>query len=114
MDKQETLGKIKSLGLVAVIRGPSAELTIKMVDALVRGGVSAIEITYSTPDAERVVETLASDFGKRIVLGMGTLTQVSQAQTAKAAGATFLVSPICEAGLVKAMVESDLLVMAGL
>lgn len=113
MNKAEVLEKVKQLGLLAVIRGPSAELTVKMVDALVAGGVSCIEITYSTPDAESVVRTLAGKYGDTIVLGMGTLTKPEQALSARQAGARFLVSPICEPTLVKAMVASGLLCMAG-
>lgn len=113
MNKTEILEKVKELGLLAVIRGPSAELTVKMVEALVKGGVLGIEITYSTPNAEEVVRTLAEKFGNKILLGMGTLTKPEQAVSAKAAGANFLVSPICEEGLVDAMVNSRLLTMAG-
>ena len=113
MNKSEMLEKVKALGLLAVIRGPSPELTVKMVEALVAGGVLGIEITYSTPNAEDVVQTLAKKFGDSIVLGMGTLTKPEQAQSAKNAGAHFLVSPICEPNLVKGMVDSGLLTMAG-
>jgi 2-dehydro-3-deoxyphosphogluconate aldolase/(4S)-4-hydroxy-2-oxoglutarate aldolase len=113
MNKVEVLEKVKQLGLLAVIRGPSAELTIKMVDALVAGGVSGIEITYSTPNAEEVVLELSGKYGDRIVLGMGTLTKPEQVLSGKLAGASFLVSPICEPALVKAMVGSGLLCMAG-
>lgn len=113
MNKAEILDCIKQLGLLAVIRGPSVELTVKMVEALVAGGVKGIEITYSTPNAEEVVRQLDATFGDQILLGMGTLTKPAQAESAKAAGARFLVSPICEAGLVTAMVNSGLVVMAG-
>jgi 2-dehydro-3-deoxyphosphogluconate aldolase/(4S)-4-hydroxy-2-oxoglutarate aldolase len=113
MNKTEVLEKVKDLGLLAVIRGPSVELTVRMVEALVEGGVKGIEITYSTPNAEEVVRTLAEKFGSRILLGMGTLTKPEQALSAKAAGANFLVSPVCEEELVKAMVASGLLTMAG-
>ncbi len=113
MNKQKTLDAIKTLGVVAVIRGPSAELTVKMVDALVAGGITGIEVTYSTPNAEQVVSELAKKYGEKIILGMGTLTDPEQAKSAKAAGAGYLVSPICEPGLVNAMVASGLTVMAG-
>jgi 2-dehydro-3-deoxyphosphogluconate aldolase/(4S)-4-hydroxy-2-oxoglutarate aldolase len=113
MNKSEVLAKVQELGLLAVIRGPSADLTVKMVEALVAGGVLGIEITYSTPNAEDVVRTLAGQFGSRIILGMGTLTKPEQAQSAKDAGASFLVSPICEPHLVTSMVDSGLLTMAG-
>ena len=113
MNKQVVLEKVKELGLLAVIRGPSPELTVQMVEALIIGGVKGIEITYSTPNAEEVVKNLATKFGDSIVLGMGTLTKPEQAESAKAAGANFLVSPICEPELVKAMVATGLLTMAG-
>jgi 2-dehydro-3-deoxyphosphogluconate aldolase / (4S)-4-hydroxy-2-oxoglutarate aldolase len=113
MDKKEVLEKIKTLGLVAVIRGPTADLTIQMVDALVAGGVKGIEITYSTPNAEEVTARVAKKYADEIVLGMGTLIEPAQAERAKAAGASFIVSPISEPELVKAMVASGLVVMAG-
>ena len=113
MTKAEVLEKVKQLGLLAVIRGPSAELTVKMVEALVAGGVLGIEVTYSTPDAEGVVRALSGKFGDQIVLGMGTLTKPEQASAAKSAGANFIVSPVCEPTLVKTMVDSGLLTMAG-
>lgn len=113
MQKNEVLEKVKQLGLLAVIRGPSPELTMKMVEALIAGGVLGIEITYSTPDAEQVVSDLSRRFGNQILLGMGTLTKPEQAATAKAAGANFVVSPVCEPVLLKSMVASGLLCMAG-
>ena len=113
MDKKLVLEKVQNLGVLAVIRGPSPELTVKMVEALVKGGVTGIEITYSTPNAEEVVRTLADRFGESIILGMGTLTKPEQALTAKVAGANFLVSPMSETELVKAMVATGLLTMAG-
>jgi 2-dehydro-3-deoxyphosphogluconate aldolase / (4S)-4-hydroxy-2-oxoglutarate aldolase len=113
MNKSEVLQAIKELGVLAVIRGPSAELTVKMVEALVRGGIRGIEITYSTPNAEDVVRTLVKEHGDKILIGMGTLTVPDQAASAKSAGANFLVSPVCEPELVQSMVASGLLTMAG-
>ncbi|MFZ1398087.1 MAG: hypothetical protein WAS33_14380, partial [Candidatus Promineifilaceae bacterium] len=89
MNKAETLQKIRELGLLAVIRGPSKELTLEMVAALVAGGVTGIEITYTTPNAAEVVAALAQRFGDEIVLGMGTLIQPAQADEAAQAGAQF-------------------------
>jgi 2-dehydro-3-deoxyphosphogluconate aldolase/(4S)-4-hydroxy-2-oxoglutarate aldolase len=113
MNKQAVLEKVKQLGLLAVIRGPSVDLTVQMVGALIKGGVLGIEITYSTPNAEEVVKTLAAQYGDQIVLGMGTLTKPEQAESAIKAGANFLVSPISEPVLIKTMVDTGLLNMAG-
>jgi len=113
MQKRKTLTRIRQLGLLAVLRGPSADLTVDMVRALVDGGVHGIEITYSTPDAAAVVQRLAGEFGDQILLGMGTLTLPQQAAEARDAGALFLVSPHCEADLGQAMVATGLATMIG-
>ncbi len=113
MNKTEILDQIKALGVLAVIRGPSEDLTVQIVDALVAGGIRGMEVTYSTPNAENVVRRLDAKYGSDIVLGMGTLTEVSQVRSAAGAGARYLVSPVCEPELVKAMVASGLLCMAG-
>jgi len=113
MDKKQQLNRIKELGLLAVIRGPSEELTLKTVDALVKGGVLGIEITFSTPNAYSVVEQLDKKYGNEIVLGMGTLTKAEQVQKAAENGAQFLVSPMYEEDLCTEMVKSGLLNMVG-
>jgi 2-dehydro-3-deoxyphosphogluconate aldolase/(4S)-4-hydroxy-2-oxoglutarate aldolase len=113
MSKADTLAKIEKIGLLAVIRGPSEELTLKMVEALVKGGAIGIEITYTTPNAAEVVAALDRQFGDEIMLGMGTLTQPAQAAEAQVAGARFLVSPHTEPLLAQAMVATGLPVMMG-
>ena len=113
MSKQEMLNRLHDLGLVAVIRGPSPELTVEMVAALVAGGVTGIEITYTTPNAAEVVRALDRAFGDRILLGMGTLTDPAQAAEALDAGARYLVSPITDDTLAAAMVATGLPLMIG-
>ena len=111
--KDATLKRIHEEGLLAVLRGPSKELTIKMVDALIEGGVAGIEITFTTPNALSVMEALAEAFGNEILLGAGTVTRLTQAASAKDAGATFVVSPHTEKNLLRSMVDTGLPVMSG-
>lgn len=113
MNKEETLTRLHALGLVAVIRGPSPELTVRMVEALVAGGVTGIEITYTTPNAAAVTRALDRAFGDLILLGMGTLTAPAQAAEAQDAGARYLVSPITDEALGVALVATGLPVMIG-
>jgi 2-dehydro-3-deoxyphosphogluconate aldolase/(4S)-4-hydroxy-2-oxoglutarate aldolase len=113
MNKTETLQQLKELGLIAVIRGPSPEKTMEMVAALVAGGVQAIEITYSTPQAASVVRRLNEQYGDEILLGMGTLTCPEQAEEAAGAGAHYLVSPMIDDELAAALVATGRAVMLG-
>jgi 2-dehydro-3-deoxyphosphogluconate aldolase/(4S)-4-hydroxy-2-oxoglutarate aldolase len=112
-DKKIILQRIEDAGIVAVLRGPSPDLTMKMVESLVAGGVIGIEITFTTPDALKVVQSLDKIFGDQIILGMGTLTKEDQAAAAKDAGATFLVSPHTEESLAVTMTKTGLPVMMG-
>jgi 2-dehydro-3-deoxyphosphogluconate aldolase/(4S)-4-hydroxy-2-oxoglutarate aldolase len=111
--KKTALERIEKLGLLAVLRGPSVELTLDMVNALVAGGVTGIEITYTTPNAPEVLRRLDARFGDEILLGMGTLSRPEQADEARLAGARFLVSPMYDPELASAMVASQLPVMIG-
>lgn len=113
MSKEQTLQKIQELGVLAVLRGPSPDLTLKMVGALISGGVTGIEITYTTPNAPEVVSKLSQEFGSELTLGMGTLTKPEQVAESMDAGATFLVSPHTEVELATKMAASGLPVMMG-
>jgi 2-dehydro-3-deoxyphosphogluconate aldolase/(4S)-4-hydroxy-2-oxoglutarate aldolase len=111
--RDDTLTEIRRSGVIAVLRAPSEELALQMVEALVTGGVTGIEITYSTPNAAKVVRALDGIHGSRIVLGMGTLTRPEQVDEARLAGARFIVSPHTRADLADAMVGSGLATMIG-
>jgi 2-dehydro-3-deoxyphosphogluconate aldolase/(4S)-4-hydroxy-2-oxoglutarate aldolase len=79
--------------IVAVLRAPTAEAALSAVDALVAGGVTAIEITYSTPEPADVIREIARRHGTAVYLGAGTITKPEQAAEVADAGAQFLVSP---------------------
>ncbi len=111
--KKEIISRIQDLGLLAVLRGPNPETTIKIVDALVEGGVKGIEVTFTTPNALSIVDKLNKKYGNSIILGMGTLTEMEQPKLAKEAGAKFLVSPHTELELAKAMGSTGLPTMMG-
>jgi 2-dehydro-3-deoxyphosphogluconate aldolase/(4S)-4-hydroxy-2-oxoglutarate aldolase len=111
--KTEVFDRIKDLGLVAVIRGPSYDLTMEMVAVLVSAGIKGIEITFTTPDALEVVKDLNQKYQEDILLGMGTVTQPEQASKAADAGARFLVSPHLNQELTKAMKKTGLLTIVG-
>lgn len=108
-----SLATLKSTRVLAVLRAPSAESALRAADALVDGGVTGLEITYSTPDAPAVIRALDEKYGDRIYLGAGTVTTASQAEQAADAGARFLVSPGTRQELTTAMKATGLTVMTG-
>jgi 2-dehydro-3-deoxyphosphogluconate aldolase/(4S)-4-hydroxy-2-oxoglutarate aldolase len=108
-----TLDRLREIRVVAVIRAPDAAGAVRAVDALVRGGVTGIEITYSTPDVPAVLAAVAERHGDAVLLGAGTLRTPAQAGEAVAAGARFLVAPGLDDELVAAMRATGVVTMAG-
>jgi 2-dehydro-3-deoxyphosphogluconate aldolase/(4S)-4-hydroxy-2-oxoglutarate aldolase len=92
--KIEVLGKIAAFGLVAVIRAESPDQAARIAEACARGGVAALEITFTVPDASGVIEHLAKEFTGKILLGAGTVLDPETARIAILAGAHFVVSPV--------------------
>ena len=94
------LDTLKRIGVVAVIRGSSADEAVAMAEALVRGGVLGIEITYSTPDCCRAIARARAVLPTDAAVGVGTVRTIAQLADAVAAGATYAVSPHFDAALV--------------
>ena len=87
------LQRILDSGIVAVIRAPSGELLVEVAEALLAGGVVAMEVTFTVPKAVQVIEKVADKLGDRIVLGAGTVLDGETARAAILAGAEYIVSP---------------------
>lgn len=87
------VAQLQELGIVAVIRGASADAAVAMGEALVRGGVRGIEITYSTPDCCAAIRRMKANAPKDASVGVGTVMTVAQLEEAVAAGAAYAVSP---------------------
>jgi len=93
MSKEEILQRLALARIVAVVRSKEGFDLTPAVEALVDGGVGAIEVTMTVPDAMNVIRAWKGRFGNRIVLGAGTLMDRIAAEQAAEAGAEFLVSP---------------------
>ena len=107
------LSRIVEAGVIATLRAPDESTAISIVDALVKGGITAIEVTYTTPGAGEVIAAVRSRFGTEVVLGAGTVTTEAQVSEAHAAGAEFLVSPGFDAEVVDAIERTGALSMIG-
>lgn len=88
------LEKIIGSGLVAVVRAESAEQASRIAEACARGGVGAIEVTFTVPGAAAVISDLAKTYKSgEILIGAGTVLDPETARVAILAGAQFVVSP---------------------
>ncbi len=82
-----------------------------LASALVAGGLPALEVTLRTPAALEVIREMSKVPGG--IVGAGTLITPEDVRAAKAAGATFGVSPGATAALLAACEAEDLPLLAG-
>ena len=111
--KVPVLNTLKTGGLVPVIRADSAELAVRVTEALVEGGIRTIEITMTVPDALLAIRSVASRFGQDILLGAGTVTDRTMAVGALEAGAEFLVCPCLVPEVIASAQELGVAVLPG-
>lgn len=79
--------------LIPVLRKIPYETSQALIQALIDGGITAIEITMDTERAEEIIREAKQQFGKRAYIGAGTVLTIEDCQTAIDAGAQFIVSP---------------------
>ena len=102
MDKEKVITRICDAGIVAVVRAENADVAMRITDACIEGGVAAIELTFTVPQAHRVIEELAKKYtSDQIILGAGTVMDAETARTAILSGAEYIVSPYFNAETVK-------------
>ena len=89
MDVGEILG---SAGVVPVIVIEREEQAVPLARALVKGGLSVLEVTFRTEAAAAAIAAIRRDVPEAVV-GAGTLLTVDQLRAAKMAGAAFGVAP---------------------
>ena len=91
--KEQYVQQIADAGVVAVIRAKSKDQLMGIAQALLEGGVPAIEVTMSTPKAVAGIEQLADALGDQAVIGAGTVIDAATCRDVIAAGAQFVLSP---------------------
>ncbi|TKI25704.1 bifunctional 4-hydroxy-2-oxoglutarate aldolase/2-dehydro-3-deoxy-phosphogluconate aldolase [Bacillus pumilus] len=83
--------RLAACKLIAVVRAGSEAEGIQIIERLKKKGIRAIEVTYTTPNAERIIASFQHE--QDLIVGAGTITTLQQAQSAIDAGSQFIVSP---------------------
>jgi 2-dehydro-3-deoxyphosphogluconate aldolase/(4S)-4-hydroxy-2-oxoglutarate aldolase len=97
---------IRRQRLVAVIRASEPAAALEAARAVIRGGIALVEVTYSVPDAPRVMRQLVEDAHPGVIVGAGTVLTAAEAHAALLAGARFLIAPNVSAAVAGAAREA--------
>lgn len=94
MKRVDVLNQVVESGVVAVVRG-TREQAYKTAKACIAGDVKAIELTFTVPEADKVIAQLNEEYGddEEVIIGAGTVMDAITARIAMIAGAKFIVSP---------------------
>ena len=93
MSQEDTKATIERTGIMPVLRARSSLEAHALVEALVAGGITVMEVTMTVPGAVELLSALKKEFGQKLLLGSGTVTDADQAAATIRAGAEFVVSP---------------------
>ena len=111
--KPEIISLLTQTGVIAVVRVEQREQVLPTCEALLAGGVIALEITLTIPNALSAIRQASHHFGARALIGAGTVLNAQDCRAALEAGAEFIVSPITKAEIVHAAHAADRPVMLG-
>ena len=95
MKKIKLLNKLTKSGVIAVVRANSKEEALLIVDHIIKGGITAIEITFTIDNALDVIKEVSSHYkdNEEIIIGAGTVLDAETARLAILNGAQFIVGP---------------------
>ncbi len=94
IQKLNVLHRIIDSGLVAIIRADVSDHAARIAEACARGGVAALEVTFTVPGAAKVIESLSREYKpQEMIIGAGTVLDPETARIAILSGAQFVVSP---------------------
>jgi len=111
--KLESISRLIDPGVIAVVRAQKPEQVPPLCEALIAGGVIAIEITLTTPDALGAIRRARAQVGSRALIGVGTVLEAATCHAAISAGAEFVVTPICRPEFVAIAHHAERPIMLG-
>jgi 2-dehydro-3-deoxyphosphogluconate aldolase/(4S)-4-hydroxy-2-oxoglutarate aldolase len=92
---------IEQDGVIAVVRLNDLSKAVPLTEALVAGGVRAVEFTFTNPTAGEAIAAAAAALGPRGLIGAGSVLDAETARVAILAGATFVVTPTVSASTIE-------------
>lgn len=110
---QPTAAILERVGLIPVLRAKNPKQAYAVVDAMIAGGVTVVEVTMTVPGAIDVLKELKDKHGATLLLGSGTVTTAKEAEATIAAGAEFVVSPSLHPDVIRATQAANKLSIPG-
>lgn len=113
VDGLNCLNAIRETGVIAILRATSPIELVHVAEAMAVGGIEAIEVSMTTPDAiDVLMRAKQSAFGG-VAFGAGTVLDVATARRVLDAGADFVLSPAYDPAVIATCLERGVPVIPG-
>ncbi len=109
---EKIIQTIHNIGLVPVVKISKSDSSIPLANALIRGGIPCVEITFRTHEAQESIK-LISEKVPEMLVGAGTILSIEQVDRAVSAGAKFIVSPGLDTTVVDYCIQNNILIIPG-
>jgi len=106
LSKTELAEAIREIGIIATVRMPNEQQLLRVVKALIDGGVRAVELAYTTiRSAASSIQELKE---RGLLIGIGAVTRSAQAREARVFGADFITASVTTPDVVSACEEMNI------
>ena len=109
----KAVARLREVGIIPIIRAPSADTVVPVAEALLHAGLPVVEITLTVPNAIDAIGAVAKRFAGKMLVGAGTVTDAETARRAVDAGAEFIVTPCLVPEVIEAAHRADVAVLPG-
>lgn len=113
MLKLDLLNAVLERAMVAIVRADTLDAALQLAEACIAGGMSALEVAFTTPDTLEVLKTLRARHGDKLLLGAGTVLDPETARAAILAGAQMIISPSVNIDTIRLCQRYQVLSMPG-
>jgi 2-dehydro-3-deoxyphosphogluconate aldolase/(4S)-4-hydroxy-2-oxoglutarate aldolase len=119
LNREEIIKDIEKNKIIVIMRGFTEEQLINSVEAMEKGGIRLVEVTFdqtgkvSDETTASYINALKNHFEGRVRIGAGTVMTEAQAELAFKAGAEFIISPDCYEGVIKKARELGMVSIPG-
>ena len=103
LSKTELAEAIREIGIIATVRVPDEQQLLRVVKALIEGGVRAVELAYTT--IRRATSLIQELKESGLLIGIGAVTRSAQAREARVFGADFITASVTAPDVVSACEE---------
>ena len=111
MNRSQVADRIKSGGVIPIVRTLTVDDARAVIAAIVEGGISTIEVTMTVPGAVELINDVSKD--SHLLIGAGTVLNAEMARECIGAGARFVISPATDFEVIDYCNQVDVVVMPG-